>query len=445
MQEISIFISTLPQQIEVTILPQPAPTPIVISMNAVGGIQGPKGEQGIQGMHGVKGDTGNDGYTPIKGIDYFDGEKGEKGDAGTNGTNGTDGYTPIKGVDYFDGENGTNGVDGQKGEKGEDGYTPIKGIDYFDGAQGIQGEQGIKGDTGNQGIQGDQGPKGDKGDTGTLSDTFTLPSVATPLPPTSDNLTVFAKNSAGRMALNTIGPSGLDTPLQPALFGNTVYLCLPSNGTGLPIFFGVQWTARNASGAQSTPALATTNFLTQMNRMLYSTTSAADTSSGIQSFRTLVARGNADGIGGFFFFARLGVATLAGEGQQIIVGLSALNAALTGEPSVQNNTIALCKDSTDANWFLVSRNGSTTTKTPTEHAVTANEVLDLTMFCKPNDSKITVRLVRRNDGLVIMDNVDIVDTLPVNTTFMYAHAQLRNTGTAVNVLALNRMYIETDI
>lgn len=38
-----------------------------------------------------------------------------------------DGYTPIKGKDYFDGEDG------------KDGYTPIKGVDYFDGEKGEQG------------------------------------------------------------------------------------------------------------------------------------------------------------------------------------------------------------------------------------------------------------------------------------------------------------------
>lgn len=38
--------------------------------------------------------------------------------------NGKDGYTPQKGVDYFD------------GEAGKDGYTPKKNIDYFDGADG---------------------------------------------------------------------------------------------------------------------------------------------------------------------------------------------------------------------------------------------------------------------------------------------------------------------
>ena len=50
---------------------------------------------------------GRDGYTPVKGKDYFDGE---------------DGYTPVKDKDYFD---------------GEDGYTPVKGKDYFDGEDGF--------------------------------------------------------------------------------------------------------------------------------------------------------------------------------------------------------------------------------------------------------------------------------------------------------------------
>ena len=69
-------------------------------------------------IKGEKGDTGKAGYTPIKGIDYFDGQ---------------DGYTPVKGKDYFD------GVDGKDGLNGKDGYTPKKGVDYFDGKDGVSG------------------------------------------------------------------------------------------------------------------------------------------------------------------------------------------------------------------------------------------------------------------------------------------------------------------
>ena len=42
--------------------------------------------------------NGADGYTPVKGVDYFDGEKGDKGDKGDTGA---DGYTPVKGTDYW--------------------------------------------------------------------------------------------------------------------------------------------------------------------------------------------------------------------------------------------------------------------------------------------------------------------------------------------------------
>ena len=76
--------------------------------------------------------------------------------------------TPIttKGAN---GANGEKGDKGDKGDKGNDGYTPIKGVDYFDGAQGYKGEtgiQGIQGATGANGEKGDIGLTGSKGDTG---------------------------------------------------------------------------------------------------------------------------------------------------------------------------------------------------------------------------------------------------------------------------------------
>ena len=54
----------------------------------------------------------------------------------TPGPKGDPGYTPVKGVDYFDGKDGVDGKDGK------DGYTPVKGVDYFDGAPGANGQDG---------------------------------------------------------------------------------------------------------------------------------------------------------------------------------------------------------------------------------------------------------------------------------------------------------------
>lgn len=163
----------------------------------VGNIQGAEGKSayevwldaGYTGteqdyLNSLKGATGDAGYTPIKGIDYFDGQ------------NGKDGYTPQKGVDYFDGTNGTDGRGikttdisyqigtsgniaptgnwlpniptasagqfiwtrtiitytdntsttsysvSKYGTNGEDGYTPVKGVDYYDGKDGENGKDG---------------------------------------------------------------------------------------------------------------------------------------------------------------------------------------------------------------------------------------------------------------------------------------------------------------
>lgn len=63
-------------------------------------------------------------------FDFYDGEKLvyshyiQIPKDGADGQNGKDGYTPVKGVDYFDGKDG---------QRGADGYTPVKGVDYFDG------------------------------------------------------------------------------------------------------------------------------------------------------------------------------------------------------------------------------------------------------------------------------------------------------------------------
>lgn len=114
--------------------------------DGVDGLNGLPGIPGQDGAKGEKGDKGDSGYTPVKGVDYFD------------GANGQDGYTPRKGIDYFDGANGQdglNGLPGAPGQNGSDGYTPVKGVDYFDGKDGAPGIQGVPGINGKDGKDGE--------------------------------------------------------------------------------------------------------------------------------------------------------------------------------------------------------------------------------------------------------------------------------------------------
>lgn len=273
------------------------------------------------------------------------------------------------------------------------------------------------------------------------------PAVATPATPSAGTMRTFARSRAGRVLPHYVGPSGLDSAVQPALFGNTSYMWLAGTGTTVAINWGTSWTARNAGtgAAQAHPTKASTNAITSMNRATFGTGTTATGSSGIQSAASVAWRGNAAGLGGFFFFARFGVETHEAA-MRYMIGLSALNAALAGDPSVQNNTIALVKDSADTNWFLATRDGTTTTKTATGLAVAAGTILDLTMFAPPNGGNVTVRLVNATTGTVHLDNVVITNNLPVNTTFLFAHAQCMSTvGTTAKLLALNRIYVETDL
>lgn len=59
------------------------------------GVQGPKGDTGERGPEGLQGPIGETGPEGPKG------DKGVQGPIGPEGPAGADGYTPVKGTDYF--------------------------------------------------------------------------------------------------------------------------------------------------------------------------------------------------------------------------------------------------------------------------------------------------------------------------------------------------------
>lgn len=145
-------------------------------------LQGPKGDTGSQGA------PGNDGYTPVKGLDYWTNEEiaaieaeiaegvtqGAKGDAGASayevavasGFVGTEAawVASLKGAQ---GDRGNTGPKGNDGMQGPIGFTGSIGPQ---GAPGPRGEQGLIGPEGKQGLTGPAGPKGDIGAAFTYSD-----------------------------------------------------------------------------------------------------------------------------------------------------------------------------------------------------------------------------------------------------------------------------------
>ena len=86
------------------------------------GETGPAGEPGSAGHQGLPGMPGKDGYTPQKGVDYFDGITPHVGENGNWFIGDIDTGIPAT---------GPAGNQGLPGVPGEDGHTPIRGVDYF--------------------------------------------------------------------------------------------------------------------------------------------------------------------------------------------------------------------------------------------------------------------------------------------------------------------------
>lgn len=145
---------------------------------------------------GKNGENGEDGYTPVKGIDYFDGEPGKDGNDGEPGADGQDGKSAyqiaiengfegsekewlesLKGEQGEPGENGSDGLPGLNGDDGESvTIVSITESTESGGTNTVEFSDGNKleiknGQKGDKGDQGDIGPQGEKGETGVKGDT----------------------------------------------------------------------------------------------------------------------------------------------------------------------------------------------------------------------------------------------------------------------------------
>lgn len=281
--------------------------------------------------------------------------------------------------------------------------------------------------------------------------------IASPAAPATDTLRLYARNVSGRMVPKWTPPSGVDTPFQPALYGNNVVLYMPNTGTTAGINLGAPWAVGTTIG-HPTP---TAGIYTQMKRT--TSTNVVTTTNQLLSVSSIVStaaqfwRGNSAGLGGFFFFARFGIETLTAaspNATRLFVGLhSGTTNILASDTVPAISAIGLWHDTTDGAGVIniLTKNGSTSTKnaltgSPTTPYATG-QGYDFYMYAKPNDSVVYYRLDNLNTATTLVDS-SVTDTLPANTTFMGPVVGMSN-GTANTVaqtvaVGVNRIYVESD-
>lgn len=265
--------------------------------------------------------------------------------------------------------------------------------------------------------------------------------ITDPAVPGASILRTYARLLSGRMMPKWIGPSGVDTAFQSAIFQNRLLLYVPSTGstgTGSGTGFGPVWTA-GGTVTHPTPVSTAPAISNQMRRTRYANiVTTTNQTLGIKAAAADALnywRGNAAGLGGFFYAARFIVELWPANTCRIFAGLTASSATyVVASDTVLNNTCGLWHDTTDpgsgANSMnLVTRDGTTTTKTSIalSNAIAAGNSYDFYMFCAPNGGTIYARL----DDIVnnVTYEVNTGTTLPTNTVFMGPQCAMSN-GTA---------------
>jgi len=290
--------------------------------------------------------------------------------------------------------------------------------------------------------------------------TFVIPTHASspPLPP-AGYMNLFTKTVANRVMPTFMGPSGLDSALQPFLARNKIGMWNPGGGaTTAPSIFGLGalTVVSNAGTALLSKSVATTNVLTRMRRsgVQSSTTAGTLGSLRLTAAQFTTGTGGATPLGGFHYIIRFGIgdtATVAGA--RMFVGLAASTAAATNvEPNTLVNCVGVAQLSTDSTQLYIVYGGSAAqTAIPlgsTNFPITNNTLaFDLSLFAPPSTTGVIYYEV-----LNILTGAKATGTLsgagtviPAATTLLTSQSWRTNNATALAAtLDICSIYIETD-
>jgi len=295
-------------------------------------------------------------------------------------------------------------------------------------------------------------------DCGSRTDAINFLATSTPTTPDAGELRMFGRSVGGRMMPAVIGPSGLDTALQPFIGRNKVAIWSHGGNSAAitaPTLFLLNFVhvAANDEGTATVRNVtASTNILNGVRRLGYVTTGAVNLSVEIRQILQQWFRGDATTKGGFFMTARFGYNTAA-SGNRGFVGFSSNTAifTITADPSVTGTgSCAICIgfgfDATDTNWQVFARTatGDTLTKTDTGIAKpVANKLYDIAIFSPPEGTSVSLSITDVNTGTIY--SLTTSTALPPVNQLM-VHRIYGNTGTSGSILGLDvsTMYLETD-
>ena len=281
-----------------------------------------------------------------------------------------------------------------------------------------------------------------------------FPSVATAPPNPTSDLSLISALIAGKGVPAWRSVAGRMNEVQSALYGPSVALYLPNNGTTIGINLGLPWVA-GGTVSHPTPATTSPAVVNQMKRTrLANVVTTTNQTLGITAMASGVQqywRGNAAGLGGFFMHARFIVELWPAATVRVFAGLSDQTTAVTASDTLAGNLCGFLHITTDAATVLkfVTRDGTTSngTSITLTGSIAAGQAFDAYIYAKPDDSTIYFRLDDINAGTTLIDSSTSTN-LPTSTAFMGPQVTMSN-GTAnttvtTTAMGIAKIYIEAD-
>ncbi|MBS0330804.1 MAG: hypothetical protein JSR30_13185 [Proteobacteria bacterium] len=276
--------------------------------------------------------------------------------------------------------------------------------------------------------------------------TVLLPSngSAGPTTPPAGFTGLFVKPQGGRLMPAFVGPSGLDSVLQPHLAKNGWGSWKPTfTGTTISAIGGP---ALTATGTATSAPWAATSLHTRVQRVDYLVTTAATTA--VAGYRVAAATWRMDY--GFHWIFRTCPATGATVStRRCFIGLAASTAAPTDvNPSTLLNVLGLGYDAADTNWQVMVNDGTgTCTKIDTGLARPSSDrqtMYSIIIFSPPGGAWVGFRIVDEATGS-FYESAQISTNVPATTQNLTPNCYASVGGTSSVVgLTFGGMWFDTD-
>lgn len=290
-------------------------------------------------------------------------------------------------------------------------------------------------------------PAGGGGGTGPALEAQTDYTTTLPSNPAT-GLKIYTRYRARRLP-SFVGPTGVDSALQPALFTNRIGRYSAINATA-----ALQADSLAAPTAYTTAAtavtLTTTNFYTALTRNRYASAATAAAFAGFRIANPQWFLSSNVNLGGFFWVFRFGINAGVANGRGF-VGLSATNAnEANANPNTLTNRIGFGFNDTSTNWYFNSA-GATANATVTDLGTNfpartyATNFYEFRLFAPATSgAEVYWSAIRLNDSFTV-NGGPVTTNLPALNTLLTHHAWMNNNTTAAAVsLDVQSLYIETD-